>query len=203
MFYVQEFFSFFQQWPKTLARQIISFGRWIMFPKPHENKSQGLITGFTLADTVNKSSCRLNVWYKLILIYCCRKTNCIKTSERHFTDHLYYKQQNFWQQNNCSWKVYICFQSRKQCWKRRQYWEKAFFFLTMFSKGLLVLHWFVESHNCEDVWLTLYHTTQTFNDPGEKSRLKTLWEKELITFSPFPHNDFYPISNTSHHLSYI
>ena len=54
--------------------------------------------------------------------------------------------------------------------------------------------------------LTLYHKIATFNDPKERSLLKTLWEKEnmLVTsiFS-FSHNVFYPSKSKFQFLNHI
>ena len=49
----------------------------------------------------------------------------------------------------------------------------------------------IRSLTCRLFFLTLnlYHTIPTFNDPEEKSLLKTLWEKKKMlvsAFSPFP-----------------
>ena len=44
--------------------------------------------------------------------------------------------------------------------------------------------------------LTLYHTIPTFNNPPERSLLKTLWEKEKMPVTrifSFSHYVFYPI----------
>ena len=60
------------------------------------------------------------------------------------------------------------------------------------------------TNNRTHVWytyLSLYHTTRTFNDPEEKRLFKTLREKEkmLVTsiFS-FSHNVFKPIKDKNH-----
>ena len=54
--------------------------------------------------------------------------------------------------------------------------------------------------------LTLYHTIPTFNDPQERSLLKTLWEKEkmLVTsiFS-FSQNVFNTIKDKNNHFKYF